>query len=744
MTDYLAMLEKSRLFESREQLNDLHARWLETIESNGTESSVVSEETNEPSAALEVSCGSGENRTSSTDREPSTDQASEGGRPSGERNDKAAPDTQESAQTESEQPESEQPGSEQPGSEKSETEKADTGTKRSENVRPEEDTRAFASWLIENGHITQWQSDNIFAGKYKGFFLGKYKLLRSIGAGGMSSVYLAVHTILERQVAIKVLPKSRVTTDSSYLERFLLEAQAVAALDHPNIVRAYDVDKEGESIHYLVMEFIDGPDLLSYVKTNGPMDIYRAAKHIRQAALGLHHAHLAGLIHRDMKPANLLVDKEDNVHVLDLGLARFTDEKRTSLTLTYDENVLGTADYLAPEQARNSHNVDARADIYGLGCTLYYLLLGRVPFPEGTLAQRIAAHQKRMPPRIQDERPEVPDDLAEICWKMMAKDPNDRQQNAEEVADDLTRFLLEHGQKVEGFTGTLSSLQRKKNTSDAQAHGELQEDAQKELESLGEIARLAALGRPDEGVSASSAGFGSGTNSALKRTSGKGTPKNGKPELMQMAQRLSSAAQGWLGRGREKRIQKKGKSASPSGSPAAPVPIAGKENAGNSGISTIDLGKPIQDSSLRKNTAGNSALASASRVARSSRIQKKVPMQTESLMDFLNQGNTDKETADPSKPNSDALASLNFTAEMDPQQSDSRAAAPQGGSSVKRTGTGSASKVNGGTSSVSQTGISSVSGTGKKSGRKKQEQTLVIGITVAIFIVLLILAFFVL
>lgn len=394
-----------------------------------------------------------------------------------------------------------------------------------------DDTHSFADWLIQNNYLTTWQSDNIFAGKYKGFFLGKYKLLRSIGAGGMSSVYLAVHTILERQVAIKVLPKSRVTSDSSYLERFLLEAQAVAALDHPNIVRAYDVDTEGNSIYYLVMEFIDGPDLLSLVKKEGPLDIYRAAKFIRQAALGLQHAHNAGLIHRDMKPANLLVDKDDVIHVLDLGLARFTDEKRASLTLTYDENVLGTADYLAPEQARNSHNVDARADIYGLGCTLYYLLVGHVPFPDGTLAQRIAAHQKRMPTRIQDERPEVPDSLAEICWKMMAKDPNDRQQTAEEVADDLTCFLLENGQKVEGFTGTLASLQRKKEENQEKKSGAIQLEALQDLNSLANIANLAnpSGGRKEDSSSVISFGLGTGSSSghssALKRDKGQQKPQ---------------------------------------------------------------------------------------------------------------------------------------------------------------------------------------------------------------------------
>ncbi|MDO4582798.1 MAG: serine/threonine-protein kinase [Planctomycetia bacterium] len=358
---------------------------------------------------------------------------------------------------------------------------------KAEDPEHADDANAFSDWLVEHRHITRWQADNILAGKYKGFFLGQYKLLRSIGAGGMSSVYLAVHTLLERQVAIKVLPKSRVTTDTSYLERFLLEAQAVAALDHPNIVRAYDIDNEGGAIYYLVMEYVDGMDLLSRVKKEGPLDYYQAAQYIRQAAIGLDYAHRAGLIHRDIKPANLLVDKKEVVHVLDLGLARFTDEKRTSLTLTYDENVLGTADYLAPEQARNSHNVDARVDIYGLGCTLYYILVGHVPFPDGTLPQRIAAHQKKMPTRIQDERPEVPEALCDICWKMMAKDPNDRQQTAREVAEDLTDWLLDCGQKIEGYAGGRSNRRRQDSTET------LEKDVLRELEA---IAKSAASDTP--------------------------------------------------------------------------------------------------------------------------------------------------------------------------------------------------------------------------------------------------------
>ncbi|MGC4004517.1 MAG: protein kinase [Pirellulales bacterium] len=211
--------------------------------------------------------------------------------------------------------------------------------------------------LIADGLLTKWQTDQLLKGKHKGFFLGKYKLLGHLGTGGMSSVYLAEHLLMQRRVAIKVLPQSRVE-DTSYLARFRREAQAAAALDHKNIVRAYDIDNEGKH-HYIVMEYVEGRDLQNVVKGDGPLDYNRAADYIRQAAEGLQHAHEANLIHRDIKPANLLVDPRGVVKILDMGLARFTDEKTASLTIAHDENVLGTADYLAPEQAKNSHAVDS-------------------------------------------------------------------------------------------------------------------------------------------------------------------------------------------------------------------------------------------------------------------------------------------------------------------------------------------------------------------------------------------------
>jgi serine/threonine protein kinase len=206
------------------------------------------------------------------------------------------------------------------------------------------------------------------------------------------------------------------------------------------------------------MEYVEGRDLQHVVKEDGPLDYVVAADYIRQAAEGLAHAHESGLIHRDVKPANLLVDHKNVIKVLDLGLARFTDDEKASLTVEHDENVLGTADYLAPEQALNSHGADARADIYSLGCSLYFLLAGHPPFVGGTLPQRLMMHQKQPPPDILIDRPDAPADLIAICLKMMAKNPEGRFQTAEEVAAALTAWLVAHGQTVsDGGSGNSSS-----------------------------------------------------------------------------------------------------------------------------------------------------------------------------------------------------------------------------------------------------------------------------------------------
>jgi serine/threonine-protein kinase len=252
---------------------------------------------------------------------------------------------------------------------------------------------------------------------------------------------------MERRCAIKVLPANKVQ-DTSYLGRFHREARAVASMNHPNIVRAYDVDKQTESgtdIHFLVMEYVEGRNIEQIVKEQGPLDYVSAVDYIRQAADGLGHAHQSGMVHRDVKPGNLLIDNTGVVKLLDLGLARFfktTDEE--SLTIKHDEKVLGTADYLAPEQAVDSHQVDARADIYSLGCTMYFALTGHPPFTDGTLVQRLLAHQTKSPPSVRYERPDIDDELLQILDKMMAKKTADRYQTAAEVSEALARWLIEH------------------------------------------------------------------------------------------------------------------------------------------------------------------------------------------------------------------------------------------------------------------------------------------------------------
>ena len=311
-----------------------------------------------------------------------------------------------------------------------------------------DDPAQIAKRIVDAGLITRWQADKLLAGKHKGFTLGKYKLLSQIGKGGMSSVYLAEHVLMRRRVAIKVLPRERVK-DASYLDRFRLEARAVARLDDPNIVRAYDIDNEGET-HYIVMEYVDGKDLHQLVSEHGAMDYETAADYVAQVAKGLDHAHSMGLVHRDIKPANCLVDRHRTVKLLDLGLAKLTEDDQASLTLANEENVLGTADYLAPEQALNSHLADARADIYSLGCTLYFLLTARPPFPEGSISERLLKHQVETPDSLLKFRPDAPLSLVEICNRMMCKRPEDRYQTAGDVAQRLAEWLAQRGKKVSG------------------------------------------------------------------------------------------------------------------------------------------------------------------------------------------------------------------------------------------------------------------------------------------------------
>jgi serine/threonine protein kinase len=294
----------------------------------------------------------------------------------------------------------------------------------------------LAGVLVRDGLLTQFQAEQFLQGKWRRFTIGKYKVLEKLGAGGMGSVYLCEHKLMRRRVAVKVLPTAK-AEDTSSLERFYREARAVAALDHPNIVRAYDIDQD-DKLHFLVMEHVDGSSLQEIIKKVGPIDVLRACHYIRQAALGLQHAHeTAGIVHRDIKPGNILVDRNGIVKVLDMGLARFFHDEEDLLTKKFEENVLGTADYLAPEQALDSHAVDIRADIYSLGATFYFCLTGRTPFAEGTVAQKLIWHQTRQPKPIRQLRPQTPEGVSAIVERMMAKDAGQRFQTPGAVAEAL-------------------------------------------------------------------------------------------------------------------------------------------------------------------------------------------------------------------------------------------------------------------------------------------------------------------
>ncbi len=296
--------------------------------------------------------------------------------------------------------------------------------------------------LLRAGILTRFQSKQLKLGRYKRFMVaGKYKLLELIGVGGMGAVYLCEHVFMKRVVAVKVLPLEKLS-DPSNLERFYREARAVAALDHPNIVRAHDIDKS-DNLHFLVMEYVDGGSMQEIVARFGQVDPIRAAHYVAQSAVGLHHANELGMVHRDIKPGNVLLDRLGIIKILDMGLARFFNDKNDNLTAKYDDKcVLGTADYLAPEQAL-SNVVDIRADIYALGGTFYFMLTGQSPVPDGTIAQKLVFQQTQAPKPVTEFRSDVPAEMLEVLDKMLEKDPNDRYQTPLEVAEALARWTEE-------------------------------------------------------------------------------------------------------------------------------------------------------------------------------------------------------------------------------------------------------------------------------------------------------------
>jgi serine/threonine protein kinase len=305
------------------------------------------------------------------------------------------------------------------------------------------DASLVADALVKHNLLTSWQAAQLLLGRTQ-FFLGKYKLLKFRGRGAMGIVFKAQHPDFDRNVAIKVLPKSIVDRPRS-VARFLREIRSTAALNHPNLVVAYDAD-EIDGTYCLIMEYVTGRSLKMLVHEFGSLPPRWACDCVRQAALALQHIHECGLVHRDVKPSNLLVttvaaDQAPAVKLLDIGLARFVSETEEEGGLTRAGQIVGTGSYMAPEQVADARRADIRADIYGLGVTFFELLTGSPPLVGQTLVQTYMNRLREEAPLVSTLCPEVPPGLDAVLAKMLKRDPRDRYQTPAALAADLAAIL---------------------------------------------------------------------------------------------------------------------------------------------------------------------------------------------------------------------------------------------------------------------------------------------------------------
>jgi serine/threonine protein kinase len=294
------------------------------------------------------------------------------------------------------------------------------------------DVSDLAVRLVQANRLTAYQAAALVQGKGKGLVVGPYLVLARCGQGGMGVVFKARHRPTGQVVALKILPPS-FARDATLVQRFRREVAAAARLDHPNIVQVLDASQD-RGVHFLAMEFIEGRDLRSIVTSGGPLPIDQAVDCTIQAARGLEAAHEKGIVHRDIKPANVMLDTSGVVRVLDLGLARLIEASgilggSATSALTQSGLYMGTVDYSAPEQADDAKTVDHRADVYSLGCTLYFLAAGRPPFEGDSLIKKLMAHQNRPAPSLHSARSDIPASLEAAYQAMMAKHPADRPQS---------------------------------------------------------------------------------------------------------------------------------------------------------------------------------------------------------------------------------------------------------------------------------------------------------------------------
>lgn len=305
-----------------------------------------------------------------------------------------------------------------------------------------EDAQPFAREFVSRKLLTAHQATVIYQGKPKSLLYGNYLVIDKLGQGGMGMVFKAEHRRMKRLVALKVMSPAAMKSPDA-VKRFHREVQAAAKLTHPNIVAAYDAD-QAQGIHFLVMEYVEGTDLANLVKKKGPLSAGKAIDYISQAARGLEHAHSQGIVHRDIKPANLLLDKQGTVKILDMGLARIDESVSggagTAAGLTQTGAIMGTVDYMSPEQALNTKYADCRADIYSLGCSLHFLLTGQPAYAGETLMEKLLAHREAPCPTLTLAGTAANPALNAVFAKMIAKKPEDRYQTTAELLADLQKL----------------------------------------------------------------------------------------------------------------------------------------------------------------------------------------------------------------------------------------------------------------------------------------------------------------
>ncbi|HEX4414112.1 MAG TPA: serine/threonine-protein kinase [Lacipirellulaceae bacterium] len=340
--------------------------------------------------------------------------------------------------------------------------------------------------LVDLGYLNRWQVEQLKEGRTK-FTLGPYRIVNAIGQGGMGHVFKAEHKLLGRIEAIKVLPKARSTPDA--IAAFQREIRAQAQLDHPNLVRVSYADFEGDT-YFFVTEYVPGTDLRKLVRRNGPLSYSTAATIVSQAAEGLHYAHRRGLVHRDVKPGNLLVTPDGRTKITDLGLAWFLmDELEAGkIVAGRSKSLVGTADYLAPETIREPDKILPVSDVYALGCTLYYSVTGKVPFPGGNTPDKIRRHLDETPLNPLHFNPDLPTGFCDAIAAMMDKNPDTRTPTAAAVVELLRPWCDESATRHLAESAPGSGIFHRGSAPAPQAKGQLDETASFVLDDLDFVA----------------------------------------------------------------------------------------------------------------------------------------------------------------------------------------------------------------------------------------------------------------